>query len=99
MKKILREITTDKGETSSARVINIGGFLVGTTLLMYHGIWLDTLSYDVFGVYMAYCAGVYTGGKYLDRRYGNVADTDRYNERYEEPSYHGSTRGVDNPDV
>ena len=79
MKKILKEVVTDNGGTSSGRVINVLGAIVGTILVLYHGLWLDTLNYDVFGVYLAYCAGVYGTSKYLDRKYGGRDDRD-YNE-------------------
>lgn len=84
MKKILNEIVTDGGGTSSGRVINVLGAVVGTVLVIYHGIWLDTLNYDVFGVYLAYCAGVYGTSKYLDRKYGGRDDrnTDEGSDRY-----------------
>ena len=84
MKKVLSEIVTDNGAISSGRVINIGGFIVGTILLLYHGLWLNTLNYDVFGIYMAYAAGVYGTSKWLDRKYGGKDDryTDEGSDRY-----------------
>ena len=78
MKKILKEIITDNGAISSARVINVGGFIVGSTLLIYHGLWLDKLDAEVYGLYMAYCAGVYTGGKWIERKYRS--EDDRYSD-------------------
>ena len=96
----MREMVTDTGETSSARVINIGGFVVGTVLLVYHGIWLDTLNYDVFGVYMAYCAGVYGTSKYLDRKYRREDEYDTMaDERFTQHSNGGNGSRVDNPDI
>ena len=82
--QILSEIVTDNGAISSGRVINVGGFIVGTVLLLYHGIWLNTLNYDVFGIYMAYAAGVYGTSKWLDRKYGGKDDryTDEGSDRY-----------------
>lgn len=74
----MREVVTDKGEISSARLINIVGAVTGTMLLLYHGLWLDNLSGEVLGVYLAYCSGTYGIGKYMDRRYRNVEYDDGY---------------------
>lgn len=74
MKKTLSNIVTDNGSISSARVINIGGFVVGTVLLVYHGLWLDKLDAEVFGLYMLYCGGVYGTGKLIDRKYRSEDD-------------------------
>lgn len=65
----LSRLVSDKSDTSSTRVINILGAVTGTILMLYHGIWLDTLTYDVFGVYLAYCGGAYVMGKYVNRKY------------------------------
>lgn len=83
--QILRELVTDSGQISSGRAINIGGFITGTILLLYHGLWLNTLNYDVFGIYMAYAAGVYGTSKWLDRKYGgnDDRDTDKSSDRYQ----------------
>ena len=101
MKKILKEIVTDNSNTSSGRVINVGGFIVGTILLSYQT-YQTGLTYDLFGVYMAYCSGTYGVSKYMDRKYGKgnrYGDTDVDNERYQEYSNHGTSRGIDNPDI
>ena len=82
MKKILSEVVTDNGTISSGRVINVGGFIVGSILMIYHGLWLDTLNYDVFGIYMAYAAGVYGTSKYIDRKYGGRDDRDTDEDSY-----------------
>lgn len=101
MKKILSEIVTDNGAISSGRVINVGGFIVGTVLLLYHGIWLNTLNYDVFGIYMAYAAGVYGTSKWLDRKYGGRDDrdidegSDRYEARYDRSDEYSVTPARD----
>lgn len=70
MKKILNSILTDKGEISSSRLINLGGFLVGSTVLLYHGLWLGSLDAEVLGLYLAYCASTYSAGKLIGRKYG-----------------------------
>lgn len=74
---------TDKGEISSSRLINLGGFLVGSTLLLYHGLWLNTLDAEVFGFYLGYCAGVYGAGKLISRKYRSedVVDSKRLETR------------------
>lgn len=59
-------LSTDSNK-SSARVINILGAITGTILLAYET-YLHGLHVDVFGVYLAYCGGVYVGGKYLDNK-------------------------------
>lgn len=83
VKQIAKEILTDEGQISSARVINVLGAVTGTVLLVYHGMWLGTLDAEVFGIYMGYCAGVYGVGKYMDRRYKEDRD-DRYNTNNDE---------------
>ena len=72
--KILKGIVSDNSSTSSSRVINIGGFITGTILLLYHGLWLDSLNYDVLAVYLTYCSATYVGGKYVGRKYGDSND-------------------------
>ena len=47
---LLKQIVSDGSDTSSARIINLLGAVTGTVLIVYHGIWLDTLTYDVFGI-------------------------------------------------
>ena len=82
----LNKLVSDKSDTSSARVINILGAVTGTVLMVYHGIWLDTLTYDVFGVYLAYCGGAYVMGKYVGRKYDEgdrYGNTDNDTERYQ----------------
>ena len=88
MKKIAKEILTDEGSLSSARSINVLGAITLTIVLVYKYMYIgDDLSAEVLGIYAAYCAGVYTAGKYMDRKYKDVRD-DKYSngtdERYEE---------------
>ncbi len=94
MTKFIQEAVTDKGETSSARAINILGAVTGTILMLYHGIWLNTLSYDVLAVYLGYCSGTYAVGKYIGRRY-NDADNMEYNERCKTTSNKPSRSDID----
>ena len=67
MIKWLNDILSIDNNKSSARVINFIGAITGTMLLAYQT-YLHGLSVDVFGVYLAYCGGVYVGGKYLDNK-------------------------------
>lgn len=103
MNKIAKSILTDEGNISSARSINVLGAITLTIVLVYKYIYIgDVLNENVLGIYAAYCAGVYTAGKYMDRKYKDVRD-DKYNngidERYEERD-NSYTRNstVDNPD-
>ena len=80
--QILSEIVTDNGAISSARVINLGGFIIGSTLLMYHGLWLDKLDAEVYGLYLGYCAGVYGTGKWIERKYKDDRYTDESSDRH-----------------
>lgn len=70
--------------------------VVGTVVLLYHTIWLGNLSYDVYAVYMGYCAGVYAAGKWQEGR-----NNDRYTtERYQDYGDSGSKHSLyDNPDT
>lgn len=80
--QILKEILTDNGSISSARVINVGGFVIGSALLSYHGFWLDKLDAEIYGLYMAYCAGTYGAGKWIERKYKDDRNTDESSDRY-----------------
>lgn len=33
--------------------------IVGTIIILYHTIWLGTLNYDIYGIYLMYAAGTY----------------------------------------
>ena len=83
MKKTLNEIVTDGGGTSSGRVINLGGFIIGSILLGYQT-YQTGLTYDLFGVYMMYCSGTYGLSKFMDRKYGGKDGryTDESSDRY-----------------
>lgn len=63
----IKSILSTDTNKSSARVINFIGALSGTILVAYQT-YLHELSADILGVYLAYCGGVYVGGKYLDNK-------------------------------
>ena len=69
MIKFIRDALTSGSNNSSSRIINLGGFIVGTLLLGYQT-YMTGLTYDLFGVYMGYCSLTYVGGKYV----GNKVD-------------------------
>lgn len=99
MNKIMREMVTDTGETSSARVINIGGFIIGSILLSYQT-YQTGLTYDLFGVYMMYCSGTYGLSKYMDRKYRREDEYDTMaDERFTQHSNGGNGSRIDNPDI
>jgi len=74
MREWISQMLTSDSNKSSARVINFIGATTGTILLAYQT-YLHGLSVDAFGVYLAYCGGVYVGGKYLDKGVDNGTDT------------------------
>ena len=78
MLQFVKSSLTSGSNNSSSRIINLGGFVVGTILLSYQT-YKSGLTYDLFAVYMGYCSMVYVGGKYV----GNKLET-KQNERLEE---------------
>jgi hypothetical protein len=58
---MLRELLNPNSDVSSSRFINLGGWVTGTLLLAYEA-YLHGLDVGVFGVYLAYCGGVYGVG-------------------------------------
>lgn len=62
----LKDILSADSNKSSARLINFIGAITGTNLIAYQT-YLHGLQADIFGVYLAYCGGVYVGGKYLEK--------------------------------
>ena len=63
MLKFMQEVGTNGSSTSSARVINVLGACTASALL----IWDTIVRNESFGMYLAYCAGVYGYGKKLDK--------------------------------
>ena len=59
----LNKALSDGNNPSSARLINVGGWVVATILLVidyYHSMRID---YNSFSSYLLYCGGSYVGGK------------------------------------
>lgn len=65
----IKDMLSAESATSSARVINFIGAISGTCLLAYDTA-LHGLSIEAFGVYLAYCGGVYGVSKGLDKIQG-----------------------------
>ena len=74
MMQWFKDMLSSENNKSSARVINFIGAVTGTLLLTYET-YLHGLHVVVFGVYLAYCGGVYVSGKYLDKKEGVVDET------------------------
>jgi hypothetical protein len=63
--EFIRDLLNSKGAISSARLINITGAVTGFLLIMFDTLKSGTLDNTAFGIYLAYCAGVYATGKGL----------------------------------
>ena len=98
MSKVLFDVLSDKGNVSSARLINVVGAITGTAIVLHNAIYLNDISSELFGIYMAYCGGVYGVGKYIDRRH-DVSSNNEYPEGYKATGNNGTTGRIDNPDV
>ena len=64
--EFLKSILSSEGAISSARLINIGGFITSTGLMVmdfYEKNGLDTAN---FAAYLTYCAGGFAVSKGLD---------------------------------
>ena len=66
---------SNSGVVSSARVINITGAVVGAGLIIVDVYQRGSLDATNFGIYLAYCGGVYTIGKGISA-VGNKVDGD-----------------------
>lgn len=67
MSGFLKEMLFSSSSSSSARAINTLGAVTGTLLISYTTFTV-ALPTEAFGIYMAYCGGVYGVGKYLDKK-------------------------------
>lgn len=67
MKEFIKSALTSGAEISSARVINILGAITASALLVWDTVVNSSVRNEVFGMYLAYCAGVYGYGKKLDK--------------------------------
>jgi len=63
--EFIRDLLNSKGAISSARAINITGAITGFMLLTFDTLKSGNLDSTAFGIYLAYCAGVYATGKGL----------------------------------
>ena len=68
------DFLTTGNKKSSARLINLIGFVVGAIVIMYDT-YTNGLKVEAYGVFMSYCGGVYYGGKYLDKKDSDVVAT------------------------
>ena len=59
----IKDLMSNSGVVSSARVINITGAVVGAGLIVADAAQRGMLDATNFGIYLAYCGGVYTIGK------------------------------------
>lgn len=66
--QFVKDMLQSDSSNSSARAINILGAFTGTILLSYTTVAASSLPVEPFGIYMAYCGGVYGLGKYLDKK-------------------------------
>ena len=65
--KFFTEMLSHGATASSARTINILGAVTASTLLIWDTVINSTIRSEAFGMYLAYCAGVYGYGKKLDK--------------------------------
>ena len=71
MLKFIQEAVANGSSTSSARVINVLGACIASVLLIWDTIANGMVRNEAFGMYLAYCAGVYGYGKKLDKENKN----------------------------
>ena len=67
MLKFMQEAVANGSSTSSARVINVLGACVASALLIWDTVANGAVRNEAFGMFLAYCAGVYGYGKKLDK--------------------------------
>lgn len=67
MLKFMQEAVANGSSTSSARVINVLGACVASALLILDTVANGAVRNEAFGMFLAYCAGVYGYGKKLDK--------------------------------
>lgn len=63
----ISEMLSNDSNKSSARLINFMGAILGAGLLAFDTYTRKQLDPTNFGIYMAYCGGVYTFGKALEK--------------------------------
>ena len=74
---LLQKLLEANSSKSSARFINLGGWLIASVCIVYDTVYNLRLSYEILVIYLAYCAGVYginkTGGKNVQNRLSDKA--------------------------
>lgn len=65
--KYIKDAISASKDVSSARVINLLGAVSATVLLGFDTVYNASIRIEAFGMYLAYCAGVYGYGKKLDK--------------------------------
>lgn len=63
----LKDVLSYGSNASSARVINMLGAITASCLLVWDTVANSGVRNEAFGMYLAYCAGVYGYGKKLDK--------------------------------
>ena len=67
MNTLFQKLLESNSAKSSARFINLGGWLIASVCIVYDTLYNLKLSYEILAVYLAYCAGTYginkVGGK------------------------------------
>ncbi len=78
MKKVqlFDNLISTKSSTSSSRAINLLGAVISSFVVVYQCVILHTINYEIFGLYLAYCGGVYGVGKYLERKQDDSTSTE-----------------------
>jgi hypothetical protein len=67
----LTNMLSNGTDLSSARVINFLGAINGGAMLAYTT-YTGTLNPELFAIYLAYCGGTYSFGKYFDTKTTNA---------------------------
>ena len=65
--QIFKDIVSSESSVSSARSINILGACVASAVLIWDTVTNGAVRNEAFGMFLAYCAGVYGYGKKLDK--------------------------------
>ena len=63
----LKDVFSYGSNASSARVVNMLGAITASCLLVWDTVANSGVRNEAFGMYLAYCAGVYGYGKKLDK--------------------------------
>ena len=66
MLQYLKNMVSSDATVSSARVINISGFVTSTGLMIADFVAKNALDTANFGLYLTYCAGGFVASKALD---------------------------------